>query len=668
MIRILLVDDQKTVRESLRAWLEPVTNFAIVGTASDGHSAIEQVEILKPDVVLIDMEMPTLDGVETTAIICQKFLGVKVIVLSMHDEPEYVSRSLQAGATGYLLKNTPKKELIQAIEFVNRGYSQFAPGLANKIASAIPQHRSLEVKATKAENNSISDRAQPTAQIVRSKQQPPALTSQTSKLRGKRFYLKTWLLGNLIIWSVSLLYIQFKQPVYQSKWAIALPASNSSSNIDIPGVGQASTESESPYNSDFSDPRENYKYLAKTESVLIEAADSIGMTLDEFGKPKIETPGNTTLIEFQIDASKPKIAQAKAIALQKSLQNSLKRLRRDENRDRTQDLEQALAVAAKKLKTARRKLAQFQIDSGLSSTEQASNLTYNIEQLRKQKAEVVAQARKIKSRFNQLQSSLKIAPQTAANALALQSDPELKEYLNSYSQASRELANLEAKFSSNHPSVVEKQSQLNQTQAKLYRRGELILGQPLTENDLKNINADSGGALSQRANLFQELVSLQAEEKGLSEQGQTLQQQINELEGKLSTLSQSGSQLQQLEKDVQLAQAVYSSTATKLELNQSQTSASYPPVSIISPPTVPQSVAAPKKSLVMLGSLMSSLLLSSGLYTLWLKEKRDRLENEPSIIIPRLASVAKASQNGNGYYSLPPKPKKKASSFGRDKD
>ena len=662
MIRILLVDDQKTVRESLRAWLEPVANFTVVGTASDGHSAIEQVEILKPDVVLVDMEMPLLDGVETTAIICKKFLGIKVIVLSMHSQPEYVSRSLQAGATGYLLKNTPKEELIEAIKFVNRGYSQFAPGLANKIASAIPEHRSLEVKAKDA---STIDQGGLAEKLARPQEQPPVLRS---KPKGKQFYLKIWLLGNLIIWGGSLLYMQFKQPVYQSKWAVALPASNSSSSIDIPGVGQASSKSESPYNSDFSDPRENYKYLAKTEAVLIDAADNAGMTLEEFGKPKIETPGNTTLIEFEIEASQPKIAQAKAIALQNSLQTSLKRLRRDESSERTHDLEETLAVAAKKLKTARQKLARFQIDSGLNSTERASNLTYNIEQLRKQKAELVAQAQKVKSRFNQLQSSLKITPQAAANALALQSDSEFKEHLASYSQGSRELANLKAKFSGNHPWVIEKQAELSQTKAELYRRGEVILGQPITENDLNNINADGGSSLSQRANLFQELVSLQAEQQGLTEQERVLQQQINQLEEQLTAMSQSGSQLQQLEKDVQLAQAVYSSTATKLELSQSQTSASYPPISIISPPTVPQSVAAPKKSLVMLGSLMSSLLLSSGLYTLWLKEKRDRAQNEESIVVPQLLSAEKVSQNGKSQYYLPPKPKKKASFFGGDRD
>ena len=640
MIRILLVDDQKTVRESLRSWLEPVENFQIVGTASDGHSAIEQVEILEPDVVLVDMEMPVLDGVETTRIICQKFIGVKVIVLSMHDGHEYVSRSLQAGATGYLLKNTPREQLIEAIIFVNRGYSQFSPGLAAKIASALPA-KQLEVRADRGlERSKLVDIASSVA--------PPQTVNTKIKPRGKQFYLKIWLLGNLIIWGGSLAYMQFKQPVYKSKWAIALPASNSYSTIDIPGVGQASSKSESPYNSDFSDPRENYKYLATTDEVLTNAASSLEIPIDEFGKPKINTPGNTTLIEFQIEAEQPEVARAKAIALQDSLKTSLKRLRQDESNDRSQDLADTLAVAEEKLRSAQQKLAQFQISSGLGSVEQTSNLTYNIEQLRKQQAEIVAQEQKVRSRFNQLQSNLGLSAQAAANALTLQSDSEFKEYLSSYSQISRELANLRAKFSANHPSVIEKEAEQSQTQAELNRRGELLLGKPLTSADLKNINADSGSSLSQRGNLFQELVSLQAEQTGLADQAQSLKSQIAQLETKRSQMSQSGSKLQQLEKDVQLAQAVYSSTATKLDLSRSQTSASYPPISLVSSPSLPKSVAAPQKSLVMLGSLMSSLLLTTGLFTFWQKEERDRamLISEPS--------TEKSSQNGKGYYYLPP--------------
>jgi DNA-binding NarL/FixJ family response regulator/uncharacterized protein involved in exopolysaccharide biosynthesis len=661
MIRILLVDDQKTVREYLRAWLEPVANFEIVGTASDGHSAIEQVELLKPNIVLIDMEMPGLNGFEATSIICQKSMGVKVIILSMYDGQEYLARSLQAGATGYLLKNTPKEELIEAISLVNRGYSQFAPGLVNKIVESIPASATLDAQVNKG--NSNNNNADDSRLIDLANSDVSHKYQPQSKPRSKKFYLIVWLVSNLIIWSGSIIYLQFKKPTYTSKWAIALPSSNSSTNIDIPGVGQASSESESPFNSDFSDPRENYKYLASTDEVIENAAKQLDIPLKKFGEPKIETPGNTTLIEFEIEGDKPKITQSKAIALQESLGVSLKRLRKEESKDRSLELEDTLKAAGEKLEIARQKLAQFKTKSGLNSTDQSSNLTYNIEQLRKQHSEIIAQKQKTQSRFNELQKSLGLSTQEAADALVLQSDPEFKEYLSNYSLVSRELVNLKAKFSASHPSIIAKQAGQKETQAELYRRGEFLLGKPVTETNFKNINADSNNSSSQRANLFQELISLQAEQTSLVEQAQALNQQILELEVKLTKLAQYGSELQQLEKDVQLAQAVFSSTATKLDLTRAQTSASYPPISVVSSPNLPKKPAAPQPALVLLGSMMSSLLVTTGLLSLWLKEEHDRRLQSSQFI-----GSDNSRKNGRKSFYLPPINSEKANSVSQYKD
>jgi DNA-binding NarL/FixJ family response regulator/multidrug resistance efflux pump len=129
MIRILIVDDQKTFREALKAQLEPEPDLEIVGTANDGYSAIAQVENLNPDVVLMDMEMPKLDGVSATKTICQRFPNTKVLVLSIHDSDEYVAKALRAGAMGYLIKTIPAQELRKAIRFLHRGYARITPGL-----------------------------------------------------------------------------------------------------------------------------------------------------------------------------------------------------------------------------------------------------------------------------------------------------------------------------------------------------------------------------------------------------------------------------------------------------------------------------------------------------------------------------------------------------------
>jgi hemolysin D len=132
MIRILLVDDQKSIRERLKSLLETESDFEIVGMVDNGYDAIEQVKLLLPDVVLMDMEMPEIDGILATKIISHSSLKTKVLVLSSYDSDEYVAKSIQSGANGYLLKGAPPQEIRDAIRFVNRGYMQIAPGLFEK--------------------------------------------------------------------------------------------------------------------------------------------------------------------------------------------------------------------------------------------------------------------------------------------------------------------------------------------------------------------------------------------------------------------------------------------------------------------------------------------------------------------------------------------------------
>lgn len=132
-IRILVVDDQKMIREGLKALIKTEMDLEVVGTAENGEDAIKKVETHQPDIVLMDMEMPGMDGMSATRAICQKFKDVRVLVLSTYDRQEYVSRSLGAGAMGYLLKGTPAKELTDAIRSVHRGYAQIGPGAYQKL-------------------------------------------------------------------------------------------------------------------------------------------------------------------------------------------------------------------------------------------------------------------------------------------------------------------------------------------------------------------------------------------------------------------------------------------------------------------------------------------------------------------------------------------------------
>jgi len=133
MIQVLLVDDQNLIRQGLTALLELEPDIKIVGQAGNGDIALKLVAELNPDVVLMDVRMPIMDGVAATREIKTHFPEVKVLVLTTFDDDEYVQSALQNGAMGYLLKDTPSEELAIAIRAVNRGYTQLGPGIVKKL-------------------------------------------------------------------------------------------------------------------------------------------------------------------------------------------------------------------------------------------------------------------------------------------------------------------------------------------------------------------------------------------------------------------------------------------------------------------------------------------------------------------------------------------------------
>ena len=135
MIRILIVDDLNIVREGIRAILESKPELKIVGTAQDGKSAFEKAAVLHPDVAIVDIEMPVTNGIVATQKICQQFPEIKVLILSSHENHQYILEALQAGASGYLLKSTLAENLEQAIWSVYRGHSQIESKLLRELLS-----------------------------------------------------------------------------------------------------------------------------------------------------------------------------------------------------------------------------------------------------------------------------------------------------------------------------------------------------------------------------------------------------------------------------------------------------------------------------------------------------------------------------------------------------
>ena len=129
-ISILVVDDHPIVRQGISACLARQANLSIVGEAADGREALRKARDLRPDVVLMDIEMPQMSGLTVTDLLRRELPKVKVLVLSMHSHTEYVLRIIQSGACGYVLKGAPPEELTAAIERVSGGEAFFSPEIA----------------------------------------------------------------------------------------------------------------------------------------------------------------------------------------------------------------------------------------------------------------------------------------------------------------------------------------------------------------------------------------------------------------------------------------------------------------------------------------------------------------------------------------------------------
>jgi two-component system, NarL family, response regulator DegU len=130
-IKIILADDHSIVRNGIKSTLHDAKNIKIIGEASNGLEAIDAVKKLQPDVVVMDITMPEMNGIDATAQITKKYPSTKCLVLSMHDNEDYVFKSIEAGALGYIMKDTSKEEFIKAIETVAKGEKYFSTSISN---------------------------------------------------------------------------------------------------------------------------------------------------------------------------------------------------------------------------------------------------------------------------------------------------------------------------------------------------------------------------------------------------------------------------------------------------------------------------------------------------------------------------------------------------------
>ena len=156
-IRVLIVDDQALVRAGFRMILEAQPDLEVVGEAADGSAAIDAVRTLRPDVVLMDVRMPGVDGIEATRRLTEAGAAGKIVILTTYDLDEYVFDALAAGASGFLLKHVPPEELVRGVRVAASGEALLAPSITKRLIEEFARQRA-PVRASGTDLQTLTDR------------------------------------------------------------------------------------------------------------------------------------------------------------------------------------------------------------------------------------------------------------------------------------------------------------------------------------------------------------------------------------------------------------------------------------------------------------------------------------------------------------------------------
>jgi two-component system response regulator NreC len=161
--KVLLADDHAVLRDGLRMVLDAQSGISVVGEAGDGHQALAMAEELHPDVVIMDIAMPRMNGLEATRQIKRRFPGIKVVILTMHENQQYLTQIVKAGATGCVLKRSAGTELVTAVKAAARGESYFSPAIATMM---VDDYRVLLRKGGIDDEEMLTEREREVLQLV----------------------------------------------------------------------------------------------------------------------------------------------------------------------------------------------------------------------------------------------------------------------------------------------------------------------------------------------------------------------------------------------------------------------------------------------------------------------------------------------------------------------
>ena len=430
-----------------------------------------------------------------------------------------------------------------------------------------------------------------------------------------RRYLWTAAAGIVLVWALSVAYLKLAPLTYTSTVVLVLPGTGAGASVNLENLGSATSNAASAYSSPDLSPTENYRKILLSHRLLTAAAEAAGEEPERFPTPKVELADQTKLISISITGRSPAQASARAEAMRSVFETLLDTLRKDELKHRDESYQATLAGYRARLQEARDRLIAQQAQSGLVSVSEYGTIVANVEHLREQMRDTQIKLAQQRQTAEELTRLLETSPSLAAAAMVLHNDPIFQALLDTLAKQESDLAVQRGIHGTANPKLIDTQAERDSVLGQLMNRAATLAG--VRRGDVLKLRDLS--LRDERGQLFGRLLNAVADAGALARMQDALAGQIADEQQRVLRLAPAASRLENLSRDVQVAEAVFSSALARTDTSKSDYFASYPMVQTFEPPLTPGRPSSPQPVLAVGGGIGATFLILAALVLSWLR-------------------------------------------------
>ncbi|NKX40313.1 hypothetical protein HGG71_02390 [Rhodobacteraceae bacterium R_SAG2] len=427
-------------------------------------------------------------------------------------------------------------------------------------------------------------------------------------------YLAFAILGGAAIWAPITGYLRTAPLTFKSHASLILPGSGASASLNLSGIGQASSYANSAFSSNSVSPTETYKRLIGADRILAAAAETLGMSAKEFGKPRINLVDQTSLIHLEVTGSSEEDAQARGDALLAAFFKELDALRADEQNTREDSGLAAIEDYRNSVAATRSDIARLQEETGLTSSEQYDAMVETTRLLESRVQDLSATLSEKTQSVAALEATLGLPADSAAATLKVYADAQFLTLTEEVGLQAAKLSEARSLFGEGHPKVQAARAGHSAAQSAALQQAIAVTG--LDEAELKGLDLAPAGA---RAELLAQLVRMDAERAGVREQHATLSARLKEDLTKQQRLAATAAKLQDLQRDFSVAEAVFATAIARTQSTKSDVYASYPLVQVLENPSLPDRPSSPNRKLAIAAGGAATFMMLLGLTLGWIR-------------------------------------------------